>query len=65
MSKKAISISLAKIDYDSGEPYIKVIASCPGGFLFNKMVITVNYVESGKWKKLYFDVTEGVEVNQK
>lgn len=65
MSKKAISISLAKVDYDFGEPYIKVIASCPGGFLFNKMIITINYVESGKWKKLYFDVTELLEVNQK
>jgi hypothetical protein len=26
---KAISVSLAKIDYDLGNPYIKIIAHCP------------------------------------
>ncbi len=26
MSEKAISISLAKVDYDLGQPYIKIIA---------------------------------------
>jgi hypothetical protein len=28
---KAISVSLAKIDYDLGKPYIKIIADCPVG----------------------------------
>jgi hypothetical protein len=31
---KAISVSLAKIDYDLGEPYIKIIADCPLGYEF-------------------------------
>jgi len=38
---KAISVSLAKIDYDFGEPYIHLIASAPNGFAFTYMHITV------------------------
>lgn len=41
MSEKAISVSLAKIDYDCGEPYIHLIASAPYDFVFSGLKITV------------------------
>lgn len=38
---KAISISLAKIDYDYGEPHLHLIASAPSDFTFNSLTIII------------------------
>lgn len=58
MPNKAISVSLAKIDYDLGEPYIKMIADCPAGYEFTLFHITVHVIENGEWVTKYFDASQ-------
>lgn len=58
MSEKAISISLAKIDYDFDEPYIKIIADCPSGYRFTNMTITVQMPNGNKWIEKDFDASK-------
>ena len=55
---KAISVSLAKIDYDLGEPYIKIIADCPSGYEFTLFHISVHMIENGQWVTKYFDASQ-------
>ena len=55
---KAISISLAKIDYDFGKPYMKIIAANPMQYYFTKMSIIVHYLDEGNWTKKQYDVTQ-------
>lgn len=55
MSEKAISVSLAKIDYDFDEPYIKIIADCPSGYAFTSMTIVVQMPNGNKWIEKKFD----------
>ena len=55
---KAISVSLAKIDYDLGEPYIKIIADCPSGYEFTLFQISVHMIENGQWVTKYFDASQ-------
>lgn len=55
---KAISVSLAKIDYDLGKPYIKIIADCPSGYEFTLFHITVHMMENGGWVTKYFDASQ-------
>ena len=57
MSEKAISVSLAKIDYDFDEPYIKIIADCPSGYRFTNMTITVQMPNGNKWIEKDFDAS--------
>jgi hypothetical protein len=54
---KAISVSLAKIDYDFGQPYMKIIAANPMHYYFTKMWIIVHYLINGSWTKQQYDVT--------
>lgn len=54
---KAISVSLAKIDYDFGKPYIKIIAHNPYGYKFTQFFLTVYSIEDGEWKERYFDAS--------
>lgn len=58
MSEKAISVSLAKIDYDLGQPYIKIIADCPSGYEFTLFHITVHMIQDDKWVTKYFDASQ-------
>ena len=58
---KAISISLAKIDYDLGKPYIKIIADNPMGYVFTKFIITVYLVDGNKYEVKKFDATSTIE----
>lgn len=60
MSEKAISVSLAKIDYDLGQPYIKMIADCPSGYEFTLFHISVHMIQDGKWVTKYFDVSPAI-----
>lgn len=60
MPNKAISVSLAKIDYDLGEPYIKMIAGCPSGYEFTLFHISVHMIENGEWVTKYFDVSSAL-----
>lgn len=57
---KAISISLAKIDYDAGKPYIKIIADNPMGYVFTKFIITVYLVDGNKYKVKRFDASSTI-----
>lgn len=57
MSEKAISISLAKIDYDFDNPYIKIIADCPSGYAFTDMTITVQMPNGNQWIEKEFDAS--------
>lgn len=57
---KAISISLAKIDYDAGKPYIKIIADNPMGYIFTKFIITVYLVDGNKYEVKKFDATSTI-----
>jgi hypothetical protein len=54
---KAISISLAKIDYDAGKPHIKIIADNPMGYVFTKCIITVYSVDGNKYNIKQFDAS--------
>jgi hypothetical protein len=38
---QAITIDLAKIEYDLGEPHIKIMASTPSGYEFVQLIVTV------------------------
>jgi hypothetical protein len=58
---KAISVSLAKIDYDLGKPYIKIIADCPSDYEFTLFHITVHMMENGEWVTKYFDASQVLE----
>lgn len=57
---KAISISLAKVDYDAGKPYIKIIADNPTGYVFTKFIITVYLVDGHKYEVKKFDATSTI-----
>lgn len=57
---KAISISLAKIDYDAGKPYIKIIADNPMDYIFTKFIITVYLVDGNKYKVKRFDASSTI-----
>jgi hypothetical protein len=50
--KKAISVSLAKIDYDFGERYIEIIADCPRDYVFSGLNIDVDKLENNTFYKL-------------
>ena len=55
---KAISVSLAKIDYDLGQPYIKIIADCPTDYKFNKFILAVHMVsDAEQWTTKLFDAS--------
>ena len=55
---KAISISLAKVDYDLGQPYIKIIADNPHDYTFTKCIIEVHPISNGNWEDVKrFDVS--------
>ena len=59
---KAISISLAKIDYDLGQPYIKIIADNPHGYQFTQCIIEVHPIIDGNWGEVKrFDVSSLLE----
>ena len=49
---KAISISLAKVDYDLGQPYIKIIADNPQGYQFTQCIIEVHPIIDGDWGEI-------------
>jgi hypothetical protein len=56
--KKAISVSLAKIDYDFGKPYSKIIANNPHGYQFTKCIVEVHSITDGKWNDVKrFDIS--------
>jgi len=57
MNNKAISVSLAKIDYDFGKPVIKIIADCPLDYTFDRMDIITYEVDGSDWKRLQFDAS--------
>lgn len=60
--KKAISISLAKVDYDLGQPYIKIIADNPHGYQFTQCVIEVHPIIDGEWGEIKrFDISSLLE----
>ena len=59
---KAISISLAKVDYDLGQPYIKIIADNPHGYQFTQCIIEVHPIIDGNWGEIKrFDVSSLLE----
>lgn len=60
MTNKAISVSLAKIDYDLGQPYIKIIAHCPLDYEITMFQINVNMIEHGQWITKYYDASTSV-----
>lgn len=58
MNEKAISVSLAKIDYDLGQPYIKIIADNPHNYTFKKCIIEVHPIINGDWGEIKrFDIS--------
>ena len=60
--KKAISISLAKVDYDLGQPYIKIIADNPHGYQFTQCIIEVHPIIDGEWGEIKrFDISSLLE----
>lgn len=62
---KAISISLAKIDYDLGQPYIKIIADNPHGYQFTQCIIEVHPIIDGNWGEVKrFDVSSLLEYRE-
>lgn len=52
MSEKHIAVSLAKIDYDYGKPFLKIIAHCPNDYKFNQMDINITPIDK---QVLYYD----------
>ena len=58
---KAISVSLAKIDYDLGKPYIKIIADCPYDYVFTGFFITVLIPVDKDWEEYRYDASTVVE----
>jgi hypothetical protein len=64
MSKrKAISVSLAKIDYNFGRPHLYVLAECPRGYSFCRFVIIAHVLINNKWDKKQYDITNLMEGN--
>lgn len=62
MNNKAISISLAKVDYDLGQPYIKIIADNPHGYQFTQCIIEVHPIIDGNWGEIKrFDISSLLE----
>ena len=62
MNKKAISISLAKVDYDLGQPHIKIIADNPQGYQFTQCIIEVHPIIDGEWGEIKrFDISSLLE----
>jgi hypothetical protein len=56
--KKAISVRLAKIDYDLGQPYIKLILDNPYDYTFTQCIVEVHSVSNGKWNDVKrFDIS--------
>lgn len=62
---KAISISLAKIDYDLGQPYIKIIADCPYDYTFTGFFITVLIPTEKDWEEYRYDASAVVETQKR
>lgn len=61
---KAISVSLAKIDYDLGKPYIKIIADCPVGQQFVLFTITVNMLDGDTYRQYQYDASSAIKNEQ-
>jgi hypothetical protein len=62
MSKrKAISVSLAKIDYNHGKPHLYMIADCPRGYVLTHMGITVSAFIDNKWEDQHYTVDDWVD----
>lgn len=59
--KKAISVSLAKVDYDFGERYIEIIADCPRDYVFSGLNIDVDKLENNAFYKLQFTASQLIE----
>ena len=56
MNNKAISVSLAKIDYNLGKPHIYILADCPNGYQFCRFDIIVHMYQAGQWIDKQYDV---------
>lgn len=61
---KAISVSLAKIDYDLGNPYIKIIADCPTGQQFVLFMITANILDGNTYRQYRYDISSAIKNEQ-
>lgn len=61
---KAISVSLAKIDYDLGKPYIKIIADCPAGQQFVLFTITANMLDGDTYRQYQYDASSAIKSEQ-
>lgn len=64
MHKRAISISLAKIDYNKGRPYLYILADCPEEYYFTEFFITVHMIQNGEWVEKRYDGTNAVFGNE-
>lgn len=65
MSTKAIEVSLAKIDYNLGKPYLYVDASCPYGYYLTAFYITVYQVDAtGQWTEKYYDIINAIQQDE-
>lgn len=62
---KAISVSLAKIDYDLGQPYIKIIADCPYDHTFIGFFISVLIPTEKDWEEYRYDASTAVAGQKK
>ena len=60
MGKRAISVSLAKIDYNHGKPHMYVLADCPQGYYFTKFFITVHMLKNGEWIEKEYDASNTI-----
>lgn len=60
MSKKAISISLAKVDYNLGKPHIYILADCPRDFEFWRFELVAYMLKAGKWETIHFDLSNQI-----
>jgi hypothetical protein len=65
MPNKAISVSLAKIDYDLGKPYIKIIADCPYDHTFVGFFISVLIPTNTDWEEYRYDASMAVAGRKK
>lgn len=59
---QAITIDLAKIEYDLGEPHLKIMASTPSGYEFIQLIVTV-YTLDGENHTYDISTIIGGEVN--
>jgi hypothetical protein len=56
--KKAISVSLAKIDYNLGNPHMYILADCPMEYQFCGFDITVYMINSyGNWVENHYNAS--------